>query len=141
MQRKLILEANRLQLETEGVASTDLAFTEKAGASVIWLNGLAFLCLAPVVSSTSFARNACSASQTRLPTLLQTITGVAPGFANSVSFGFKRFPWSSSKHFKWLSRMLSHSSFVGSVEPGQDRLPGMDLSRTTETRRDERLKN
>ena len=78
MQRKLILEANRLQLETEGVASTDLAFTETAGASVIWLNGLAFLCLAPVVSSTSFARNACSASQTRLPTLLQSITGVAP---------------------------------------------------------------
>ena len=87
------MEAKRLHLHAEEInirskqpsarnrgshQSLDLAFTETAGASVIWLNGLAFLCLAPVVSSTSFARNACSASQTRLPTLLQSITGVAP---------------------------------------------------------------
>ena len=48
MQRKLILEANRLQLETEGVTSTDLAFNrnawlqrylaERSSTSMLWLS-------------------------------------------------------------------------------------------------------
>ena len=48
MQRKLILAANRLQLETEGVTSTDLAFNRKAwlrrylaerpSISMLWLS-------------------------------------------------------------------------------------------------------
>ncbi len=48
MQRKLILEANSLQLETEGVTSTDLAFNrnawlqrylaERPSISMLWLS-------------------------------------------------------------------------------------------------------
>jgi hypothetical protein len=41
IQRKLILEANILQLETEGVTVYDSSFNRSAWlSSIIWLNGL-----------------------------------------------------------------------------------------------------
>jgi hypothetical protein len=50
MQRKSMLEANILQLETGEVTSSDWHLTETLGSIVIWLNGLGFYAW-PLLSS------------------------------------------------------------------------------------------